>query len=187
MTIGIGLVAIDDRPKGLIFERPPAGIDAVLHRGSVRLPARTYKKLRYGSFYFRDSPKSLGVARNNSIPDAPNIFPALISHTIEKGVLQVIHFGMGPAIAHMNHQARFEPLQGADHGSSWILPIPPSHGVPSQTFKWSGHNMLRFEHQRVTYRIRCRAKRMGNSAKSISIHTIGAHFGKQLCSCIPVS
>src|SRR5271170_7890238 len=146
MTIGIGLIAIDDRPKGLIFERPAAGVDAVLHGGSVGLPSWTHQKFRYGSFYFCHPPKSLGIARNNSVPDAPNIFPALISHAIEKGILQVIHFGMVPPIAHMNHVTRFKPLQGADHGSSWILPISPCCCVPSQAFEGSGHDMLRFEH-----------------------------------------
>src|ERR1700748_3780316 len=77
-------VAIDNRPKRLPLQRPAAREHTIKVRGIERLPIGANEERRNSTLDRRHAPRRLSVAWSNPIPDAPDVFPALPTHTVKE-------------------------------------------------------------------------------------------------------
>src|ERR1700739_4474606 len=108
--------AVHDGPDGLIAEGPAARVYAKVVHGVERLPVGTDEKRRDTTLNGRDATRGFCIAGVDSVPDAPDILPAFPTDAVEEGELQVVSFVGGPAIADVDHMARFKPFVAVDHG-----------------------------------------------------------------------
>src|SRR5580700_12127198 len=107
-------VAVDDRPERFFSERPTAGKYSKAKHGKKWFPIFAHQKRGNSSLNRRDSPRCFTVARRDSVPDAPDVFPALPADSVEERELQVIGLVAVPAIRDVHHVARLEPLVAID-------------------------------------------------------------------------
>src|SRR4051812_16688852 len=93
-------------------------------------PIGTNEQISHSALDRRNPAKRFGVARRELVPDAPDVFPALVPDAIEVGGLQAIGSIAPPALADIPHVPRLKPFVFADHGDLLIPPIAPAHCVP---------------------------------------------------------
>src|SRR5262249_23018530 len=119
----------------------------VTQRRRNGLPVWTYQEPSQRPFHRCYSASGLGISRRDPVPDAPNVFPAFPSNSVEKRKLQVVSLVPFPAVRDVDHVPRFQPFVPVNHRSEWVLILTPCHHVPGQCFV--GWPTLRFKSKRV--------------------------------------
>src|ERR1019366_8253338 len=130
MAINVIVIAIDDRPKGLIPHRPAASENAVHVHRVKRLPIKTNEERSECPFYACNPPRCLSIRRRNAVPDSPDVFPAFPTFPVEEGELQIGNLVFVPAIRDVNHVTGFEPPVAIDARNKLKLVISPREDIP---------------------------------------------------------
>src|SRR5262249_28099532 len=83
-------------------------------------------------------PCSFGIPRSYTVPDAPDVFPTLPTHSAEERKLQDACLVLCPAVADVDHVASLEPLVTVHHRNKGKSVLAPCHDVPAKRFiVWS--------------------------------------------------
>src|SRR5215472_14531747 len=104
------LISVDDRPDGFLPEGPAARKHSEMKHWGERLPVPAYQKRSNSAFYGCNTPGRLAIPRSNTVPDAPDIFPALPTNSVEESELQIVRLVAVPAIGDIYHVPGFEPF-----------------------------------------------------------------------------
>src|SRR5580704_14956022 len=143
------------------------------------LPIGTDQQFGKGALDFRDAPDGFAVARADLIPDAPDIFPGLKAYAVEEGELKIVGMVASPAIAHVDHVPRLEPLQLTGHGNEAVIPVTPALVVPHDGLV-ALRSSLGLEHNGMAGGVRGCPVGVRNAAEGIAIGAVGSHFGHEL-------
>src|ERR1700723_1836084 len=117
-----------------LFRLPAAGIDSIPQRGRHWFPIFADQKRRDRPLESSDAPGGFAIARRDSVPDAPDVFPTLPSDSIEKRELQVVGLITIPTVRDVHHVPRFEPLILVHERSKRKFVLTPGHDIPRQSF-----------------------------------------------------
>src|SRR5581483_2081201 len=109
-SVYVVFVAVHDGPDRLVAERPAAGKDAEKVHRIERLPLWADEERRNAALDGSHATGRLAVARCDSVPDTPDVFPALPTDSIKEAELQVVCFIAVPAVGDVDHVAGFQPF-----------------------------------------------------------------------------
>ena len=128
--IGVVFIAIHDGPERLVFQRPPAGENAVHVHGIKRLPILAGEEGRHGALHSGYAARCLAIPRSHSVPDAPDVLPAFPPFSVEECELQVVGLIAHPAALNVDLVARLKPAIFIDSGNKLKLILAPRQYVP---------------------------------------------------------
>ena len=135
LTIDIEFIAIDDGPEGAIGARKLARENAVLQSVRVRLPIAADHQCGKLPVDGGDAFQRGGIARRELIPDAPNVFPRVVTDAIEENVVQIIGPIAAPPVFEIAHMPRFQPLQFRHRRhDAWRRRFAPALVIPDHRF-----------------------------------------------------
>src|SRR5260370_6092755 len=109
-SVHVIFVAIHDSPNGAAVEWPAAGEDSVAQHWIHRFPIAADEGFGCGALEGGDGAPRFPIAGRGSIPDAPNIFPALPTNPIEKRKLQIVGLAAVPAVGNVDNMAQLVHL-----------------------------------------------------------------------------
>src|ERR1044071_5502207 len=102
-------VSVHDRPQ-CVLARKLAGKDAILNRGSVRLPLRTSQVFGECALNLREAQQGFSIVFVHSVPEAPQVLHGCVTLAVEEGVLQTVCFIPGEPVSNVHHVARLKRL-----------------------------------------------------------------------------
>ena len=164
--------AIDDGPHCLVSQRPAAGVDAVVAHRIKRFPLRAYQERRYAALDCGHTPRGLGVAWVDAVPDAPNVLPALPACAVEEGELQVAGVVLVPSVADVDHVPGFQPLVAGHRGDKRVGVIAPGHQVPAHVLVVG--TAFRFKDQGMADLLRRLRECQRNAVLCVAVNAVGA-------------
>ncbi len=147
----------------------------------MRLPFGADKQIGELPLDAGDAAQGFGVAGRELIPDAPDVFPALETHAVEEGVLQIVGVVARPAAADVDHVARLDPFPAAHGGNETIFPVAPAQVVPRDGLV-VGAGVFRLQRQRVAVLVRRRAKGAGDKIHGVAVDAVGADLAQVFSS-----
>src|SRR5882757_2195197 len=153
LPVHVVLIAIDNRPDRLVFKRPSAREDTEYVHRVERLPPLAYQERGSAALHRCYTACRLRVARRYSVPDAPNIFPAFPSFTIEKRVLQIVRLVAIPAALNIYLMARLQPPISIHGRCKLEFVLPPSQDIPCKSFV--RRSVFWFKGKRVAHFLCC--------------------------------
>ena len=178
IAFDVVFVTVQDGPDFLFAHRPAAGVNAISKHGRHRFPVFADEERRDPALDRGNAPGGFAVARRDSIPDAPDVFPALPSHSVEESELQVVGFVAIPTVRDVHHVPRFKPFVFVHERSERELILPPGHDVPGQGFV--GGTAFRFKCQGMASLVRGQRECERNAILRIAVDAVGPDFCHQI-------
>src|SRR6202021_1071123 len=112
------------------------------------------------------------ATRCDTVPDAPHLFPALPTFTIEEGELEFVCFVTHPTALNVDLMTRLKPAVPIDCRHKLICVLPPGHYVPCQCFVVRA--AFRFKDERMVDLFSSQRKRQRNTILRVAVDAVRA-------------
>src|SRR3569833_2209323 len=181
-TMHVVFIAIDDRPQRAIVLRPTACVDPFPFHWVKGLPLLADQKRRHRALDGCDSTYGFAVAWGDSIPDSPDVFPALPAFAVEERKLEVVGFVSRPSILDIHLVARLKPAKSIDRGNSLESIVAPRQKVPSEAFVV--RSVFRLTGERVAYFFCCEREGKRYAILCVAVDSVGIDLFHQFRTCV---